>query len=45
LEPLTRPGDRELVARCALLLRLAAQLAPGQERAISDARLVPEGRL
>jgi exopolyphosphatase/guanosine-5'-triphosphate,3'-diphosphate pyrophosphatase len=43
LEPLARPGDRELVARCAMVLRLAAQLAPGQQRAIRDARLAPDG--
>lgn len=40
LEPLARPRDRELVARCAAILRLTTQLASGDDRAIA-ARLVP----
>ena len=36
---LARRGDRELVARCALLLRLAAQLLPGAQHP----RLEPDG--
>jgi hypothetical protein len=38
-----RRGDARLVARCALLLRVAAQLAPGPDRAIRAARLEPDG--
>ena len=40
LAPLARRGDAGLVARCALLLRLATQLAPG----IHGARLRAERR-
>jgi hypothetical protein len=43
LAPVCRRGDAGLVSRCALLLRLAAQLAPGPDRAIRAARLTPDG--
>jgi exopolyphosphatase / guanosine-5'-triphosphate,3'-diphosphate pyrophosphatase len=43
LAPLAGRGDARLVARCALLLRLAAQLAPGPDRAILAAQLRPDG--
>ena len=36
--------DDELVARCALLLRLAEQLDRGQDQAVIEARLVAERR-
>jgi exopolyphosphatase/guanosine-5'-triphosphate,3'-diphosphate pyrophosphatase len=42
LRPLTRNGDAELVARCALLLRLAEQLDSGQDQSVREARLVAE---
>jgi hypothetical protein len=38
-----RKDARGLVARCAVLLRLAAQLAPGPDRAIRGATLEPVG--
>jgi exopolyphosphatase/guanosine-5'-triphosphate,3'-diphosphate pyrophosphatase len=41
--PLARPKDGRLVARCALLLRLATQLAPGRDTSVRAARLVPDG--
>jgi exopolyphosphatase/guanosine-5'-triphosphate,3'-diphosphate pyrophosphatase len=41
--PLARPKDARLVARCALLLRLATQLAPGRDTSVRAARLVPDG--
>ena len=43
LAALARPRDRELVARCALVLRLALQLAPGPNPVIRDAQLVRDG--
>src|SRR5262249_11588865 len=48
LAPLTRAGDRELVRRCAVLLRLAEQIERGEGQSIRDASLVaaaPEGEL
>jgi exopolyphosphatase/guanosine-5'-triphosphate,3'-diphosphate pyrophosphatase len=42
--PLARDGDGELVARCALLLRIAEQLERGEGRSISQARLVADRR-
>ena len=41
---LARPGDHELVARCALLLRLATHLTPCADVAVARARLVADGR-
>ena len=43
LEPYARNGDRELVRRCAVILRLAEQLERGHGQSIYDARLVPAG--
>jgi exopolyphosphatase/guanosine-5'-triphosphate,3'-diphosphate pyrophosphatase len=43
VRPLARAGDRELVARCALLLRLATQLAPALDAAAPCARLAADG--
>jgi exopolyphosphatase/guanosine-5'-triphosphate,3'-diphosphate pyrophosphatase len=40
---LARPGDHELVARCALLLRLATHLMPCGDIAVDRARFVAEG--
>jgi exopolyphosphatase/guanosine-5'-triphosphate,3'-diphosphate pyrophosphatase len=42
--PLARDGDGDLVARCALLLRMAEQLERGEGRSISKARLVADRR-
>ena len=44
LRALTRDGDRALVGRCALLLRIAEQLERGEGRRVSGARLVTERR-
>jgi exopolyphosphatase/guanosine-5'-triphosphate,3'-diphosphate pyrophosphatase len=43
LAALAGAGDRELVARCALMLRLALQLVPGPDRGVRDAQLVRDG--
>jgi hypothetical protein len=42
--PLARDGDGDLMARCALLLRMAGQLERGEGWSISAARLVAERR-
>jgi len=42
LRPLVREGDRELVQRCALLLRIAEQLARGEDQSVRAARLVAD---
>jgi exopolyphosphatase/guanosine-5'-triphosphate,3'-diphosphate pyrophosphatase len=42
--PLAHDGDADLVARCALLLRIAEQLERGEGRSISAARLVADRR-
>ena len=44
LRPLARDGDRALVARCALLLRIAEQLERGEGQRVTGARLVTERR-
>jgi exopolyphosphatase / guanosine-5'-triphosphate,3'-diphosphate pyrophosphatase len=44
LRPFAGPGDRELVQRCALLVRLAELLESGQDQSVREARLEPEGR-
>jgi exopolyphosphatase/guanosine-5'-triphosphate,3'-diphosphate pyrophosphatase len=41
LAPLCEPGDEALVARCALLLRLAGGLVPAGDRSVRRAELVP----
>jgi exopolyphosphatase/guanosine-5'-triphosphate,3'-diphosphate pyrophosphatase len=41
LEPYAQSGDRELVRRCAVILRLAEQLERGHGQSIHGARLVP----
>jgi exopolyphosphatase/guanosine-5'-triphosphate,3'-diphosphate pyrophosphatase len=43
LEPYADNGDRELVRRCALIVRLAEQLERGHGQSIHDARLTPSG--
>ena len=42
LQALAREGDRELVQRCALLLRVAEQLERGEGQSIREARLVAD---
>jgi exopolyphosphatase / guanosine-5'-triphosphate,3'-diphosphate pyrophosphatase len=44
LAPLARAGDRELVRRCAVLLRLAEQIERGEGQSIRDARIVATAR-
>lgn len=44
LRPLARAGDDGLVARCALLLRVAEQLERGEGQSVSEARLVADRR-
>ena len=43
LRPFARRADRELVQRCALLLRLAELLEIGEEQLVREARLVRDG--
>lgn len=43
LRPFAEPGDRELVQRCALLVRLAELLESGEDQSIREARLEPDG--
>ena len=39
-----RPGDAGLLARCALLLRIAELLDHGHDQGVREARVVREGR-
>jgi exopolyphosphatase/guanosine-5'-triphosphate,3'-diphosphate pyrophosphatase len=43
LAPLGRPGDEELVARCAVILRLAEHLERGRDQSVKHARLRANG--
>jgi exopolyphosphatase/guanosine-5'-triphosphate,3'-diphosphate pyrophosphatase len=43
IEPLTRAGDRELLERCAVILRLAEHLERGRDQSVSSVRLRPNG--
>jgi exopolyphosphatase / guanosine-5'-triphosphate,3'-diphosphate pyrophosphatase len=43
IEPLTRPGDEELLDRCAVILRLSEHLERGRDQAVSEARLRANG--
>jgi exopolyphosphatase/guanosine-5'-triphosphate,3'-diphosphate pyrophosphatase len=43
LAPLARPGDEELVARCAVILRLAEHLERGRDQSVKHARLRANG--
>ena len=43
LAPLAREGDEELVARCAVLLRLAEHLERGRDQSVKRARLRANG--
>jgi exopolyphosphatase / guanosine-5'-triphosphate,3'-diphosphate pyrophosphatase len=44
IEPLTRPGDEELLDRCAVILRLSEHLERGRDQSVSEARLRANGR-
>ena len=44
LEAPARPGDAGLLARCALLLRVAELLDHGHDQGVREARVVREGR-
>ncbi len=41
--PLAEPGDEELIARCAAILRLAEHLERGRDRSVSEVRLRTNG--
>ncbi len=43
MAPLARPGDEELVARCAMILRLAEHLERGRDQSVREARLRANG--
>lgn len=43
LAALAQPGDEQLLARCATLLRLAEHLERGRDQSVGDARLMPAG--
>ena len=44
LEPLGRPGDDELLERCAVILRLAEHLERGRDQSVSSVRLRANGK-
>ena len=41
--PLGRPGDEQMLERCAMLLRLAEHLERGRDQSVSEARLRTNG--
>ncbi|MBV8942289.1 MAG: Ppx/GppA family phosphatase [Solirubrobacterales bacterium] len=43
LASLTRPGDKELVSRCAVIVRLAEHLERGHDQAVSQVELSADG--
>ena len=43
MAPLARPGDDELVARCAVILRLAEHLERGRDQSVRQVRLRSNG--
>ncbi len=43
IEPLTRPGDEELLDRCSVILRLSEHLERGRDQSVSEARLRANG--
>jgi exopolyphosphatase/guanosine-5'-triphosphate,3'-diphosphate pyrophosphatase len=43
IEPLTRPGDEQLLDRCAVILRLSEHLERGRDQSVSEARLRANG--
>jgi exopolyphosphatase/guanosine-5'-triphosphate,3'-diphosphate pyrophosphatase len=44
LAPLARPGDEDVVARCAVILRLAEHLERGRDQSVKRARLRANGK-
>ncbi len=44
LAPVTRPGDEELIARCAVLVRLAEHLERGRDQVVSRVELRAEDK-
>jgi exopolyphosphatase/guanosine-5'-triphosphate,3'-diphosphate pyrophosphatase len=44
LAPLARPGDEDVVARCAVILRLAEHLERGRDQSVKQARLRANGK-
>ena len=43
IEPLARPGDDQLLDRCAVILRLAEHLERGRDQSVSEVRLRANG--
>jgi exopolyphosphatase/guanosine-5'-triphosphate,3'-diphosphate pyrophosphatase len=43
IEGLARPGDEQLLDRCAVILRLAEHLERGRDQSVSEARLTTNG--
>jgi exopolyphosphatase/guanosine-5'-triphosphate,3'-diphosphate pyrophosphatase len=43
LEPLTRPGDEDLLERCSVILRLAEHLERGRDQSVREAHLRANG--
>jgi exopolyphosphatase / guanosine-5'-triphosphate,3'-diphosphate pyrophosphatase len=43
MEPLARPGDEDLVARCSVILRLAEHLERGRDQSVRQVRLRGNG--
>ena len=43
IEPLTRPGDEQLLDRCSVILRLSEHLERGRDQSVSEARLRANG--
>jgi exopolyphosphatase / guanosine-5'-triphosphate,3'-diphosphate pyrophosphatase len=43
IESLTRPGDEDLLDRCAVILRLSEHLERGRDQSVSEARLRANG--
>ncbi len=43
IEPLARPGDEQLLDRCAVILRLSEHLERGRDQSVTEARLRANG--
>jgi exopolyphosphatase / guanosine-5'-triphosphate,3'-diphosphate pyrophosphatase len=43
IEPLSEPGDEELLDRCSVILRLAEHLERGRDQSVSEAKLRANG--
>jgi exopolyphosphatase / guanosine-5'-triphosphate,3'-diphosphate pyrophosphatase len=44
LAPLARPGDEDVVARCAVILRLSEHLERGRDQSVKQVRLRANGK-